>query len=501
MFKKHTKIENEAEFFGTEKVWKILLKISPPVMLSQLVMSMYNIVDSLFVGQYSGHGLTALSVIYPLQLIITALAVGTGVGVNTYMARLYARGEFQKAKDTAGTGTMLAILMWAVFASLSVLIMKPYIRAMANAPEAIEYAYQYGMVVCIGSLGTFLEGIWSKVHQSHGNMVVPMIAQLSGALTNILLDWIFIFGMGKLAPMGVLGAAVATVIGQFVSAIIVGIKGSRKIPKPSIGWDCTKRIYKLALPSIVMQMMYVVYILVLNAVLTKFCDEAVTVLGLYYKLQTFFFIPMFGLQTCIVPVISYNYAQRNYDRAKRVMNDAMLITAVFMLIGIVCFEFFPRTFIGLFSKDEKVLSIGQTAFRIIGASFIPAVFSLMLPMFFQAIGKSVPSIILSLIRQVVGLMPLFYAFSFIGLDYTWIAFPVAETLTTIIGLILYIRQLKEWKEIKLLEGDVPEYVNERVVNRSQEANIDENAAVLCPNDADCDETLSSKTCENVKNVQ
>jgi len=501
MFKKHTKIENEAEFFGTEKIWKILLKISPPVMLSQLVMSMYNIVDSLFVGQYSGHGLTALSVIYPLQLIITALAVGTGVGVNTYMARLYARGEFQKAKDTAGTGTMLAILMWAVFASLSVLIMKPYIRAMANAPEAIEYAYQYGMVVCVGSLGTFLEGIWSKVHQSHGNMVVPMIAQLSGALTNILLDWIFIFGMGKLAPMGVLGAAVATVIGQFVSAIIVGIKGSRNIPKPSIGWDCTKRIYKLALPSIVMQMMYVVYILVLNAVLTKFCDEAVTVLGLYYKLQTFFFIPMFGLQTCIVPVISYNYAQRNYDRAKRVMNDAMLITAVFMLIGIVCFEFFPRTFIGLFSKDEKVLSIGQTAFRIIGASFIPAVFSLMLPMFFQAIGKSVPSIILSLIRQVVGLMPLFYAFSFIGLDYTWIAFPVAETLTTIIGLILYIRQLKEWKGIKHLEGDVPEYVNERVANRSQEANIDENAAVLCPNDADSDETLSSKTCENVKNVR
>ena len=484
MFKKHAKIENEAEFFGTEKVWKILLKISPPVMLSQLVMSMYNIVDSLFVGQYSGHGLTALSVIYPLQLIITALAVGTGVGVNTYMSRLYARGEFQKAKDTAGTGTILAVLMWAIFASLSALIMKPYIRAMANAPDAIEYAYQYGMVVCIGSLGTFLEGVWSKAHQSHGNMVVPMIAQLSGAITNIILDWIFIFGMGKLAPMGVLGAAIATVVGQFVSAIIVGIKGSRKFPKPTIAWDCTKRIYKLGLPSIVMQMMYVVYILVLNAVLTRFCDEAVTVLGLYYKLQTFFFIPMFGLQTCIVPVISYNYAQRNYDRAKRVMNDAMLITAVFMLIGIVCFEFFPRTFIGLFSKDEKVLSIGQTAFRIIGSSFIPAVFSLMLPMFFQAIGKSVPSIALSLIRQVFGLMPLFYAFSFIGLDYTWIAFPVAETLTTIIGLILYILQLKVWKAEEHLESGVPEYVNERLTSNSQEAITAENSSDICQENAE-----------------
>ena len=469
---KRAKIENEAEFFGTESIWKILLKISPPVMLSQLVMSLYNIVDSLFVGQYSGHGLTALSVIYPLQLIITALAVGTGVGVNTYMARLYARGEIPKAKATAGTGMVLAVLMWALFAGISALVMKPYIRAMANAPEAIEYAYQYGMVVCIGSLGTFLEGVWSKVHQSHGNMVVPMIAQLAGAATNVLLDWIFIFGMGALKPMGVLGAAIATITGQFVSAIIVGVKGVHKPAKPRQTIELTKNIYSLALPSIVMQMMYVIYILVLNAVLTKFSDAAVTVLGLYYKLQTFFFIPMFGLQTCIVPVISYNFAQHNFTRAKKVMNDAMLITAVGMILGIICFEAFPKTFIGLFSKDEQVLAIGQTAFRIIGTSFIPVVFSLMIPMFFQAIGRSVPSIALSLIRQVLGLMPLFYAFSFIGLDYTWIAFPVSETMTTIVGVILYVDQLKKWKYQERLEKGTSEYVNERLQpsaqNRSEE---------------------------------
>lgn len=279
MVSKRAKIDNKAEFFGTESIWKILLKISPPVMLSQLVLALYNIVDSLFVGQYSGHGLTALSVIYPLQLIITALAVGTGVGVNTYMSRLYARGEIAKAKSTAGTGIVLAVLMWAIFAGISALVMKPYIRAMANATEAIEYAYQYGMVVCIGSLGTFLEGVWSKVHQAHGNMVVPMIAQLAGAATNILLDWIFIFGMGALKPMGVLGAAVATITGQFLSAIIVGVKGVHKPPKFKLGVDLASNVYKLGLPSIVMQMMYVVYIVVLNAILTKFCDEAVTVLG------------------------------------------------------------------------------------------------------------------------------------------------------------------------------------------------------------------------------
>ena len=482
MATKRAKIENEAEFFGTENIWKILLKISPPVMMSQLVMSLYNIVDSLFVGQYSGHGLTALSVIYPLQLVITALAVGTGVGVNTYMSRLYARGEIAKAKATAGTGTVLAVLMWAVFAGISALIMKPYIRAMANAPEAIDYAYQYGMVVCVGSLGTFLEGVWSKVHQSHGNMVVPMLAQLAGAATNVVLDWILIFGAGALKPMGVLGAAIATVAGQILSAIIVGIKGFHKPAKPKQAINLVKNIYSLGLPSIVMQMMYVVYIVVLNAVLTKFCDEAVTVLGLYYKLQTFFFIPMFGLQTCIVPVISFNYAGHNFARAKSVMNKAMIITSIGMIVGIICFEAFPKTFIGLFSKDEKVLEIGQIAFRIIGASFAPAVFSLMLPMFFQAIGKSVPSIALSLIRQVVGLMPLFYAFSFIGLDYTWIAFPVSETLTTIIGLALYVKQLKEWKFEERMEKNTPEYVCETARAGQVSSNTDTQNTRLCENE-------------------
>lgn len=467
MSKAQAKIENEAEFFGTESIWRILLKISPPVMLSQLVMSMYNIVDSLFVGKYSGAGLTALSVIYPLQLIITALAVGTGVGVNTYMSRMYAKGDVKKANATAGTGTMLAVIMWAVFAAISAGIMRPYINAMANAPEAIEYAYQYGMVVCVGSLGTFLEGVWSKVHQSHGNMRVPMIAQLAGAGTNILLDWIFIFGMGALKPMGVLGAAIATIIGQFISAIIVGIKGSKKWQKPREFADCSKQIYKLGLPSIFMQLMFTVYIVVLNGILTKFSDEAVQVLGLYYKLQTFFFIPLFGLQTCIVPVLSFNYARKNYSRDIRIMNDTLIISAVFMLLGVLCFEFFPKTFIGIFTKDARTLEIGATAFRIIGSSFIPAVFSLTFPVFFQAIGKSVQSIILSVIRQFCGLMPLFYAFSFIGLDYTWIAFPVAETITTIIGFAMYIAQLKEWKREQTLEGDVAPYYDERLQDLSQ----------------------------------
>ena len=201
---------DESSFFGTERIGKILLKMAPPVMLAQLIQALYNIVDSFFVGRYSADALTALTVVYPLQLIIIALAVGTGVGVNTYMARKYAQGRSEDADKTAGTGTILAILSWMVFAAVSYLIMEPYVRTSASTPAAVEDAVTYGNIVCLGSLATLLEGSWSKVHQSRGNMTVPMLGQVFGALTNIVLDPLLIFGIGPCPEMGVAGAAYAT---------------------------------------------------------------------------------------------------------------------------------------------------------------------------------------------------------------------------------------------------------------------------------------------------
>lgn len=197
------KMETGTDLFRTEKIPKILLKIAPPVMLAQLIQAMYNIVDSFFVGQYSANSLTALSVIYPLQLIIIALAVGTGVGVNTYMARQYAQKFQQKAEEAAGTGMVLEFMTWLIFAVLAAVFMCPYVMTSAKSPEAIEDAVIYGRIVCIGSIGAFLEGNWTKVHQSKGNMRRPMIAQTVGALTNIVLDPIMIFGLGPVPQMGV----------------------------------------------------------------------------------------------------------------------------------------------------------------------------------------------------------------------------------------------------------------------------------------------------------
>ncbi|MEI3361892.1 MAG: MATE family efflux transporter [Oscillospiraceae bacterium] len=251
--------------FEEKSVWKVLMKIAPPVMLAQLIQALYNIVDSFFVGKYSGDGLTALSIIFPVQLVITAIAVGTGVGVNTQMSRQYARGE--KVEETAGTGTALALISWAAFALTSTLLMRPYVMTSATAPEAIEYAVQYGTIVCVGSIGVFLEGIWTKVHQAAGNMRRPMLAQVAGAMTNIVLDPILIFGAGPIPSLGVAGAAYATVAGQFVAAAITFGHGFYRPPGKGQMLPCVKAIYRLGYPSILMQALYTVYIMALNIIL------------------------------------------------------------------------------------------------------------------------------------------------------------------------------------------------------------------------------------------
>ena len=327
-----------------------MLRIAPPIMLAQLIQAMYNIIDSLFVGQYSDDGLTALSAIYPVQLIIIALAVGTGVGTNTLMAKQYALKDEKGANHTAGVGTVLAVIMWALISVISIAFMGPYVAISAQSPVAMQYANEYGMIVSIGSIGLFLEGNWTKVLQSEGNMKLPMIAQIVGAVTNIVLDPLLIFTAG----LGIKGAAIATVIGQITAAVIVGVKGARKPPEIKRIPCIAKSIYKLGYPSICMQALYTVYIAILNIILAGFCDEAVTVLGLYYKLQSFFFIPLLGLQTCIVPVLSYNYTSGDYLRCRRIFRSSLIISGVFMILGVLSFELIPTQLIGLFTQSETV---------------------------------------------------------------------------------------------------------------------------------------------------
>ena len=402
----------DSDFYGREKIAKILFKIAPPVMLAQLIQALYNIVDSLFVGRYAESGLTALSIIYPIQLLMIAL------------------------------GTPLAIMLWILFAVIAVIIMPAYARMSTGSEQVIHEVTVYGRIVCIFSFGLFLESVWTKILQANGDMRTPMIAQIIGAITNIILDPILIFGLAGIRPMGIAGAAVATVTGQIVAALIVMRKGIYRSPDIRLYPGNIKKIYYLGIPNILMQSAYTFYILGLNLILAGFSDQAVTALGLYYKWQTIFFIPLGALQTCIVPIVSYNYAAKEIGRCRETMSVSVKMGMALMFIGTLCFELIPSQMLSVFTGDQRVIDIGAVAFHYIGVSFIPMVTSLTFPVFFQAIGSAGKSSILTLVRTMVLFVPLGYLFSRIGLNYFWLTFPVTECLTTCLGVYFYRKFIK-----------------------------------------------------------
>lgn len=430
-------------YFGTEKIGKILLKLAPPVMLAQLIQALYNIMDSFFVGKYSNSGLTALSIVYPLQLLMIALAVGAGVGINTVMAAKMGIGREDEADEYAGVGTPLAFAMWIVFALFCMVFMPYYARMQTEASDVIQDVVTYGRIVCVFSIGIFAESVWTKILQARGDMKTPMVAQIVGAVTNIVLDPILIFGMFGVPSMGIAGAGIATVIGQIAAALVVMKKGFHSSPSLEKYPRYVKTIFKYGMPNMLMQSAYTLYIFGLNMILATFSDAAVTVLGLYYKWQTFFFIPVGAMQTCVVPVISFNYAAKKIDRCKRTLNTALGFGAGLMVVGTLCFELFPREMIALFSKDALVMEIGVTAFRVIGTSFVPLALSLTFPVLFQSVGKSAASSALTLIRTVCLFVPLAYAFSRFGLEYFWLTYPVTDTIVSIMGFVLSHRFFKK----------------------------------------------------------
>lgn len=424
-------------FYGKERIGRILLRLAPPVMLAQLIQALYNIVDSFFVGRDSEAGLTALSIIYPLQLLMIALAVGTGVGINTVMASRLGLGKEQEARDYAGVATPLAVLLWAFFASCCWAIMPAYARMSSESETVIHEVITYGRIVCVFSFGLFLESVWTKVLQARGDMKTPMLAQIAGTLTNIALDPLLIFGHFGLPRMGIAGAAVATVAGQIVAALVVVKKGYAPSPALRRYPEYVANIFRLGVPNILMQSAYTFYILGLNLILATFCDQAVTALGIYYKWQTFFFIPLGAMQTCIVPVISFNYAAGMWERCKKTLFLALLFGICLMILGTICFWAIPGPLMQAFSGDALVIRIGKRALPIIGLSFPALVTSLIFPVFFQAVGASLKSTLLTVVRTVVLFVPLGYLFSRFGLAWFWLTFPVTELITTTVGFLFY----------------------------------------------------------------
>ena len=420
-------------------VSKLLLKMSPPVMLALLIQSIYNIADSFFVARYSTEGLTALSIIYPVQLLITALATGTGAGVNILISRLDGRGETETQHDIIKSGLFLNMFHFLIFAFIGNILANAYFSLSTENAVVKAQGIIYSRIIFCGSFGLFIESICTKILQARGNMMIPMIAQVTGSVVNIALDIILIFGTGHIPAFGIRGAAIATVIGQWVAMAITLLAVMKKYSlrgsfKPAL----CKQIYANGTGSIVTQSLYTIYIVGLNMVLKMFTEDAVTVLGIYYKIQSFFFIPLLGFQQVLLPLFSYHYGAGDRNRNRDILKCSMTFSVAVMAVAAGIFFLFPEKLVQIFSTESSIVAIGKYAFPVISISFVFAGLTIVITSYLQGIAHIKSSLFIIVLRQIVLLVPLAWAFHFIGLNAVWWTFPVTEIIASMTGVLIIV---------------------------------------------------------------
>ena len=402
---------------GTAPLFRLIMSMALPAMFSMLVQALYNIVDSIFVSMKGEAALGAVNLAFPMQFLMTSVAVGTGIGINSLVSRRLGEGRKQEADKTATYSLMLGIFSWLIFLLLGIFAVHPLISVFTNDPETYQYSVEYLSIVFIFSIGIFVEVNIEKTLQGTGNTVFPMAFQLVGAITNIILDPIFIFTF----DLGVKGAAIATIIGQIFSMIFAllvlfirknGIKVDFSFFK-KIDWKVIIDVYRVGLPSIVMQSIGSFMIFGLNLILTGFSITAVNVLGVYYKLQSFIFMPVFGLTHGVMPIMGYNYGAKNKDRLMKSLKYSLFIALVIMGIGLIIFQIFPRELLAMFNATDDMYAIGIPALRLISLCFLPAAVGIMFSTVFQAVGRGIRSLIISLLRQLCLILPIAYVHSLV----------------------------------------------------------------------------------------
>ena len=435
--------ETNENIMGYESIPKLIVKLSLPLMLSMLIQALYNIVDSIFVARVSEASLTAVSLAYPLQNLMIAFGIGTAVGVNSYLARKLGEKKQHEAEAAANNGFFLAIITWLVFTLFGIIGTRPFLSIFTSDQELLQLSYDYASICIIFSFGIFIDITAERIMQATGDSIHPMITQSLGAITNIILDPVFIF----LFDMGVKGAAIATVIGQIVSMIAalyfvsknkyVKIHFSLKGFRPS--GKIIKEIYAVGVPTIIMNSVSTVMVSALNSILIAFSATAVSVLGVYFKLQSFVFMPVFGLQAGMIPIVAYNYGARKKTRMTRTLKTGGTVAVVIMALGFLLFQFMPDVLLSFFAASEEMLRIGRPALRIISICFIPAAISISLTSAFQATGVGYAAMIVSIVRQLAVLLPVASLLATTGiLDNVWFAFTVAEAVGLILSVLFYI---------------------------------------------------------------
>ena len=436
---------------GVLPIPKLLISMSLPMILSMLVQALYNIVDSMFVAQLNEEALTAVSLAFPVQNLMIAVATGTGVGINALLSRSLGEKKFEQANTIAKNGIFLALVSALVFAVLGLVGSRFFFEVQTSDKLIVEYGTQYMSVITIASVGIFLQVTFERLMQSTGKTIFNMVIQGTGAIINIILDPIMIFGLFGFPAMGVTGAAIATVCGQIIAAIlgvILNHKFNKEIHVDMKGFRPNKgtigAIYKIGVPSIIMQSIGSLTTFAMNNILLMFSSTAATVFGVYFKLQSFIFMPVFGLTNGMIPIVAYNYGARNKKRITGTIKLSVAIAIGIMTVGVVVFQLFPKTLLSLFDASEHMISIGVPALRTISWAFVFAGYSIICSSVFQALGNGVYSMLISIARQLVIIIPIAFIFAkLFGLDMVWWSYPIAEIASVILCTFFLRRILKE----------------------------------------------------------
>ena len=434
---------------GTMPIGKLLFNMSLPMMISMLVQALYNIVDSIFVAKLSENALTAVSLAFPLQTLLIAVGTGTGVGMTALLSKSLGEKNFKKANATASNAAVLYFFSYLVFFILGFTIVRPfYASQIGNADQEImELGIEYLSTVMIFSFGLLAQVFFERLLTSTGRTIFSMTSQLTGAITNIILDPILIFGLLGAPKMGVTGAAVATVIGQCVAALVAGFCNHRynhdvklKFHGFRLDFHIIGTIYAVGIPTIIMQSIGSVMTYCMNRILIEFSSTATAVFGVYFKLQSFFFMPVFGLNNGITPIIAYNYGAGQRKRMLKTIKLSMLVAFCLTFIGFLCFEGIPQILLSMFNASDEMLTIGVPALRIIGIHYLIAWFCIVSGTVFQALGKAFFSMIVSIMRQLFVLIPAAYILAKLGgLHVVWWSFPIAEVISLMVSSFFLVR--------------------------------------------------------------
>lgn len=430
---------------GTMPVNKLLVTMSLPMVISMIVQALYNIVDSIFVSRLSEDALTAVSMAFPMQNLMISVAVGTGVGINAMLSRALGEKKFEAANKTAENGIFIEVLGYVLFLLIGIFVTKPFFLAQAGAGDIANMGIEYTRICLLMSFGIFMQIGFERILQSTGRTIFTMITQSTGAIINIILDPILIFGLFGMPKMGVAGAAIATVTGQICAAILAITFNLTKNPDVHISFKgfkpqiiFVKNILSVGIPSIIMSSVGSAMTFCMNKILITFSSTAVAVFGVYFKLNSFVFMPVFGLNNGMVPIVSYNYGAQNKKRLTKTIKLAIMYAVCIMFIGIMLFQFIPDVLLKLFDASDHMLEIGIPALRVISLSFAFAGICIVISSSLQALGHGFLSMMISITRQLIILLPSAYILAkFGGIHAVWWSFNIAEIASLTLSLLFF----------------------------------------------------------------